>query len=99
MLGPTDLRWVSDIDPGACRILAHRYPDVPNLGDLTTLAWADVEPVDILTASARPTHGAACHAWHAPTESRVCRGHDDAAGGLGHRRARHEPLGLPDLLA
>jgi DNA (cytosine-5)-methyltransferase 1 len=41
--------WVSDIDPGACRILAHRYPDVPNLGDITAVNWADVEPVDILT--------------------------------------------------
>jgi DNA (cytosine-5)-methyltransferase 1 len=41
--------WVSDIDPGACRILAHRYPDVPNLGDITAVDWADVEPVDILT--------------------------------------------------
>lgn len=39
--------WVSDIDPGANRILAHHWPDVPNLGDLTTTDWASVEPVDI----------------------------------------------------
>ncbi|MEV7371925.1 hypothetical protein AB0O51_13695 [Streptomyces sp. NPDC090301] len=27
------LAWVSDVDPGASRILAHRHPGVPNLGD------------------------------------------------------------------
>ena len=41
--------WVSDIDKGACKILAHRYPDVPNLGDITAIDWATVEPVDIIT--------------------------------------------------
>jgi len=41
--------WVSDIDPGACKILAHRYPDVPNLGDITRVDWMAVEPVDVLT--------------------------------------------------
>ncbi|WP_240799747.1 DNA cytosine methyltransferase [Streptomyces sp. A1277] len=42
--------WVSDIDPGASRILAHHQPDVPNLGDLTAIDLDAVEPVDILTA-------------------------------------------------
>ncbi|MGW5582830.1 DNA cytosine methyltransferase [Streptomyces sp. NPDC003857] len=42
-----ELAWVSDIDPGACQIIAHRMPGVPNLGDLTTTRWEDVEPVDI----------------------------------------------------
>lgn len=41
--------WVSDIDKGACKILAHRYPDVPNLSDITTIDWSQVEPVDIIT--------------------------------------------------
>lgn len=41
--------WVSDIDPGACRIIGHRMPCVPNIGDLTTAPWADLEPVDIVT--------------------------------------------------
>ena len=41
--------WTSDVDPGACKIIAHRYPDVPNLGDITTIDWSTVEPVDILT--------------------------------------------------
>lgn len=41
--------WTSDIDLGACKIIAHRYPDAPNLGDITTIDWSQVEPVDILT--------------------------------------------------
>jgi DNA (cytosine-5)-methyltransferase 1 len=40
--------WVSDIDPGASKILAHHWPTVPNLGDLTAVDWSSVEPVDIV---------------------------------------------------
>ena len=40
--------WVSDIDKGACKILAHRFPHAPNLGDITTIDWSTVEPVDII---------------------------------------------------
>ena len=29
--------WVSDVDPGANAILAHRYPHAPNLGDITAV--------------------------------------------------------------
>lgn len=43
-----ELAWVSDIDKGACKILAHRYPSVPNIGDMTSVDWADVEPVDVI---------------------------------------------------
>lgn len=56
--------WVSDVckftkggEPGhhdpcrsPCTILAHHYPDAPNLGDFTRTDWSTVEPVDILTA-------------------------------------------------
>lgn len=45
----TSLAWVADNDPGASRILAHRYPGVPNLDDLTAVDWHAVEAVDILT--------------------------------------------------
>jgi len=44
-----DVAWHSDIDPGACKILAHHWPGVPNLGDMTTVDWSQVEPVDIIT--------------------------------------------------
>lgn len=39
--------WVADNDPGAARILSHHLPHVPNLGDITTVDWRQVEPVDI----------------------------------------------------
>ena len=40
--------WVSDIDKGACKILAHRFPGVPNIGDMTGVDWAAVEPVHLI---------------------------------------------------
>jgi DNA (cytosine-5)-methyltransferase 1 len=40
--------WQSEIDPYACRVLARRWPDVPNLGDITTVDWSTVEPVDVI---------------------------------------------------
>ena len=41
--------WVSDVDPGPNVILAKRYPHAPNLGDITRIDWATVEPVDIIS--------------------------------------------------
>jgi DNA (cytosine-5)-methyltransferase 1 len=45
-----ELAWVSEIDPGACKVIAYRFPGVPNLGDVTAVDWRQVEPVDVLTA-------------------------------------------------
>lgn len=44
------LVWCADNDKHVSTILAARYPDVPNLGDLTTLDWAEVPTVDVLCA-------------------------------------------------
>jgi DNA (cytosine-5)-methyltransferase 1 len=41
--------WHSDIDKGSCKLLEHRFPGVPNLGDISTVDWSHVEPVDVLT--------------------------------------------------
>ena len=30
--------WFSEIEPFPCALLAHHYPEVPNLGDMTTIA-------------------------------------------------------------
>jgi DNA (cytosine-5)-methyltransferase 1 len=40
--------WQSEIDPYACRVLAKHWPNVPNLGDITTIDWSNVEPVDVI---------------------------------------------------
>ena len=41
--------WFSEIDPFACAVLAHHWPEVPNLGDITRVDWTTVERVDVLT--------------------------------------------------
>lgn len=55
-----ELAWVCEHEPptdrdpnpsqAGARLLAHRFPQVPNHGDLTTTDWSRVEPVDVLTA-------------------------------------------------
>ena len=40
--------WHSEIDKAASKVLAYRWPDVPNLGSITEIDWAAVEPVDVL---------------------------------------------------
>lgn len=44
------LAFTADIGSGSRKVLAHRYPDVLNLGDLTKVDWGVVWPVNILTA-------------------------------------------------
>lgn len=43
-----DLAWVSDVEPGPMKVLAHRYPHVPNLGDVTAVDWSQVASVDVI---------------------------------------------------
>jgi len=44
--------WFSEIEPTPCKVLAHHYPHVPNLGDMTKLperiASGEVEAPDVL---------------------------------------------------
>lgn len=40
--------WTSDVEPGPCKLAEVRWPGTPNLGDITAIDWADVEPVDII---------------------------------------------------
>ncbi|MEV4826840.1 DNA (cytosine-5-)-methyltransferase [Micromonospora sp. NPDC049257] len=42
--------WYAETDRHAATVLAHHWPGIPNLGDIRTVDWAQVEPVDILTA-------------------------------------------------
>lgn len=47
-LGSGELAWVSDIEPGPKAILKHHHPNVENLGDVTQVAWGQVEPVNVI---------------------------------------------------
>ncbi|WP_237048070.1 DNA cytosine methyltransferase [Lentzea guizhouensis] len=49
-LGGGRIAWCADPDPHIRQILDARMPGVPNLGDLRTVDWTAVEPVDVLTA-------------------------------------------------
>ena len=40
--------WQSENDPYACRVLAKHWPEVPNLGDITTIDWSTVPRVDLI---------------------------------------------------
>lgn len=44
-----ELRWYSEFEPAPSAIMARHWPGVPNLGDMTAIDWAAVEPVDILS--------------------------------------------------
>ncbi|WP_435061063.1 DNA cytosine methyltransferase [Amycolatopsis thermoflava] len=40
--------WFSENNPHVAGIFAHHWPDAPNLGDITTIDWRNVPPVDVL---------------------------------------------------
>ena len=44
----TTTAWHVENEPAACRVLHRHWPTVPNLGDITTINWFAVEPVDVL---------------------------------------------------
>lgn len=41
--------WFSEFEDGPSKVLAHRWPGVPNHGDITKIRWEEVEPVDIIS--------------------------------------------------
>ncbi|VFR23703.1 Cytosine-specific DNA methyltransferase [plant metagenome] len=91
--------WFSEIDPFACAVLAHHYPSVPNLGDMTGIArqilTGQVTAPDILVG------GTPCQAF---SIAGARRGMDDPRGALTlayvelanvidqARRKNHQPL-------
>ena len=42
--------WVAEIDPDASTVLAHHWPDAPNLGNVREVDWGAVPHVDIVVA-------------------------------------------------
>ena len=47
---PPDKDGKPDKNQYAARILEHRFPGVPNHGDIKAIDWSAVEPIDVLTA-------------------------------------------------
>lgn len=53
----SELVWVAEIEPAACRLLEYHHPGVPNLGDVTKIDWEELSKggdsgshrIDILT--------------------------------------------------
>jgi DNA (cytosine-5)-methyltransferase 1 len=44
------LCWYAETDRYAAAVLAHRWPGVPNLGDIRTVDWDTADRVDVVTA-------------------------------------------------
>lgn len=69
--------WFSEIEPFPCAVLAHHYPQVPNLGDMTRLplylALDEIEAPDIFVA------GTPCQAF---SVAGLRKGLEDARGNL-----------------
>ena len=42
------VKWQSEIDPYACRVLKKHWPHVPNLGNIKEINWKEVEKVDVI---------------------------------------------------
>jgi DNA (cytosine-5)-methyltransferase 1 len=43
-----EVAWQAEVDAAASAVLAHHWPGVPNLGDLTETDWSKVESVDAI---------------------------------------------------
>ena len=42
------VKWHSEINPYASRVLKKHWPTIPNLGNIKDIDWSTVEPVDII---------------------------------------------------
>ena len=42
------VKWHSEIDPFACRVLKKHWPHVPNIGDITQVNWEQIPYVDVI---------------------------------------------------
>ena len=40
--------WFSEINEPVARVFTHHWPEAQNLGDISTIDWHDVSPVDVL---------------------------------------------------
>lgn len=47
----------SEVDPFACAVLKHHYPEVPNLGDITQVNWEDYRGLADIIVGGSPCQG------------------------------------------
>lgn len=47
----------SEVDPFACAVLAHHYPNVPNLGDITQVNWEEYRGLADIVVGGSPCQG------------------------------------------
>lgn len=40
--------WYTELNEHVVRVFSHHWPDAPNFGDIGTIDWSQVPPVDIL---------------------------------------------------
>ncbi len=40
--------WFSELNDPVARVFTHHWPEAPNLGDITTINWNQVTPLDVL---------------------------------------------------
>ncbi|UUE19372.1 DNA cytosine methyltransferase [Microbacterium sp. J1-1] len=40
--------WFSELNENVARVFSHHWPDAPNLGDISTIDWSTVPPIDVL---------------------------------------------------
>ncbi|WP_347975678.1 DNA cytosine methyltransferase [Microbacterium sp. ProA8] len=45
-----EVAWHVEYDTAPSKILEHHWPTIPNYGDLTTLDWSTLPPIEVLTA-------------------------------------------------
>ena len=45
----THTAWLSEFDAAPSKVLAHRFPGVPNLGDITKIIWPTVPYVQVMS--------------------------------------------------
>ena len=38
--------WFSELNETVARVFSRHWPDAPNLGDITTIDWSQVAPID-----------------------------------------------------
>lgn len=98
--------WHADPDPGASAILAHHWPLMPNLGDITVVDWAGVPPVDVVAGGYPCQPFSVAGMGKGRADARHIWPHIAAALGVLRPRlvvlenvANHVRVGLGDVLA